>query len=55
VYRDDNLIVDLIASKRSLEELGGRDVSVPFARALETRADFVHIVVDESKEIEVLR
>lgn len=55
VYDDDNMIVDLIASKRSLDEFVRLDVSATFARALATGADFVHIVVDRPTEIEVLR
>jgi len=54
-YMDDNVIVDLIASKRSLDEFARLDVSTAFARALATGADFVHIVVDQAAEIEVLK
>jgi hypothetical protein len=54
-YMDDNVIVDLIASKRSLDEFARLDVSTAFARALATGADFVHIVVDQATEIEVLK
>ena len=49
-YVDDNAIVDLIASKRSLDEFARLDVSMAFARALATGADFVHIVVDHAAE-----
>jgi Holliday junction resolvase RusA-like endonuclease len=55
VYTDDNLIMDLIVSKRSLDEFVRVGVSAAFARALATGADFVHIVVDRPSEIEVLR
>jgi Holliday junction resolvase RusA-like endonuclease len=55
VYTDDGMIVDLIVSKRSLDEFVRFDVSASFARALATGADFVHIVVDRPTEIEVLR
>jgi hypothetical protein len=54
VYTDDNLITDLIASKRSLDEVLRVSVSVPFAGALATGADFVHVVVDQPVQIEVL-
>lgn len=54
-YMDDNVIVDLIASKRSLDEFARLDVSAAFARALATGADFVHIVVDHAADIEVLK
>lgn len=55
MYTDDNLIMDLIVSKRSLDEFVRLDVSVAFARALAAGADFVHIVVDRPTEVEVLR
>jgi Holliday junction resolvase RusA-like endonuclease len=55
VYTDDNLIADLIVSKRSLDEFARMDVSVKFAQALETGADFVHILVDQVGEIEVMK
>jgi len=55
VYTDDNLIMDLIVSKRSLDEFVRLEVSAAFARALATGADFVHIVVDRPLEIEVLK
>jgi crossover junction endodeoxyribonuclease RusA len=55
VYTDDNLITDLVVSKRSLDGFLRMDVSVEFARALETGADFVHILVDRADEIEVLK
>ena len=55
VYTDDNLIADLIVSKRSLDEFARLDVSVEFARALETGADFVHVVVDHVGDIEVMK
>ncbi|HEV7487786.1 MAG TPA: RusA family crossover junction endodeoxyribonuclease [Thermoanaerobaculia bacterium] len=55
VYTDDNLIADLIVSKRALDEFARMDVSVEFARALETGADFVHILVDHVREIEVMK
>jgi crossover junction endodeoxyribonuclease RusA len=55
VYTDDNLISDLIVSKRSLDEFARMDVSVEFARALETGADFVNIVVDQAGDIEVMK
>jgi hypothetical protein len=54
-YVDDNVIVDLVASKRSLDEFARLDVSTAFARALATGANFVHIVVDQAAGIEVLR
>jgi len=54
-YMDDNVIVDLIASKRSLDEFARLDVSRGFARALAAGADFVHIVVDHATDIEVFR
>ena len=55
VYTDDNLITDLIVSKRSLDEFARMDVSVAFTRALETGADFVNILVDRAGEIEVMK
>ena len=55
VYTDDNLIVDLVVSKRSLDEFARIHVSQSLARALATGADFVHIVVDRATEIEVLK
>ena len=55
VYTDDNLIADLIVSKRALDEFARMDVSVEFARALETGADFVHIRVDQVGELEVMK
>ena len=55
VYTDDNLIADLVVSKRSLDEFARMDVSVEFARALETGADFVHIRVDPAGDAEVMK
>lgn len=55
VYTDDNLIADLVVSKRSLDAFARMDVSVEFARALETGADFVHIRVDAAGDVEVMR
>ena len=55
VFTDDNLIADLIVSKRSLDEFVRIQVSPSFARALEAGADFVHIVVDRPIDIKVLR
>jgi crossover junction endodeoxyribonuclease RusA len=55
VYTDDNLVTDLVVSKRSLDGFLRLDVSVEFARALETGADFVHILVDRAGETEVLK
>jgi Holliday junction resolvase RusA-like endonuclease len=55
VYTDDNLIADLVVSKRSLDEFARLDVSVEFAQALETGADFVHVVVDHVGDIEVMK
>lgn len=55
VYTDDNLIADLVVSKRSLDEFARLDVSVEFARALESGADFVHIRVDQVGDIEVMK
>lgn len=55
VYTDDNLIADLVVSKRSLDEFARMDVSVEFARALETGADFVHIRVDPADDAEVMK
>lgn len=55
VYSNDNLIMDLIVSKRSLDEFVRLDVSAAFAGALATGADFIHIVVDRPDEVEVLR
>jgi Holliday junction resolvase RusA-like endonuclease len=55
VYTDDNLIADLVVSKRSFDEFARVDVSAAFARALETGADFVNILVDWAGEIEVMK
>lgn len=55
VYADDNLIADLVVSKRSLDGFARMDVSVEFARALQTGDDFVNIVVDQAGEIEVMK
>jgi Holliday junction resolvase RusA-like endonuclease len=55
VYTEDNLIVDIVASKRSLEQSVRVDVSPTLARALASGADFVHIVVDRAGVAEVLR
>jgi Holliday junction resolvase RusA-like endonuclease len=55
VYTDDNLIADLVVSKRSLDEFVRLDVSVKFAQALETGADFVHVIVDDADDIEVMK
>jgi hypothetical protein len=53
--RDDNLVTDLVVSKRSLDGFLRLDLSVEFARALETGADFVHVLVDRAGETEVLK
>ncbi len=55
VYTDDNLITDLVVSKRSLDAIARIDVSAGFAEALATGADFVHIVADAPSGIEVFR
>jgi Holliday junction resolvase RusA-like endonuclease len=55
VYTEDNLIADIVASKRSLEQFVRVDVSPALARALASGADFVHIVVERAGEAEVLR
>jgi hypothetical protein len=52
---DDNLIIDLIVSKRSLDGFVREGVSRAFAEALATGADFVHIVADRPSDIEVFR
>ena len=55
VYTDDNLVTDLAVKKRSLDGFLRMDMSVGFACALETGADFVHVLVDRADEIEVLK
>ena len=55
VYVSDNSIVDLIASKRSLIGFADERVSGTLAAALQTGADFVHITVAPSADVEVLR
>lgn len=55
VYTDDNLVTDLVVRKRSLDGFLRMDVSVEFAQALETGADFVHILVDRAGQIEVMK
>jgi crossover junction endodeoxyribonuclease RusA len=55
VYSNDNLITDLVASKRSLDEFARIDVSPMLMRAIAAGADFVHIVADRPEDIEVLR
>jgi hypothetical protein len=42
-------------SSCSSDEFARMDVSVEFARALETGADFIHIRVDQVGEIEVMK
>ena len=55
VYTDDGLVMDLIVSKRSLDEEATLPATPDFVRAVAEGADFVHIVVDRSEAIEVFR
>lgn len=55
VYTNDNLIVDLIVSKRAIEGFSHERVTGGLARALFAKADFVHITVAPSTDVEVLR
>ena len=55
VYTNDNLIVDLIVSKRAIEGFSHDRVSTVLARSLAAGVDFVHITVSPSMDVEVLR
>jgi Holliday junction resolvase RusA-like endonuclease len=55
VYTNDNLIVDLIVSKRTFADLAQIDMSKALMSAVGTGADFIHLMVDRPTTIEVLR
>ena len=55
VYTSDNLIVDLIVSKRTAVEFVLAGASPSLAFALGAGMEFIYIVVDQSTQIEALR
>lgn len=55
VFSDDELIDDLVASKRPKANYRVADVSPILLRALGGNSDFVYVVVDVAREIEVLK